>query len=245
MINNDKIFSSESYNFDNEQSQEGIGLIVGSIVLGPYLLFALLIFLANIGEKISVKKDKNKMKKYYETNKSKINEIANRLKNIDLLNELNKINLMFRKNPLFIESEYDELCIMEKYYNTAEISSFSTNEKFIEYMVNNYMLVEDDGNAINFKLICKIVPKNVKSQDLINTSNDINEPCSIYSDNYLKKINNEINKLCRNSKIQYFEYKSCKISTNPDDWYEEFDNGLPIDVELQYTLDLNKIVKGK
>ena len=63
MINNDKIFSSEKYNFDNEQSQEGIGLIVGSIVLGPYLLFALLIFLANIGEKISVKKDKNKMKK--------------------------------------------------------------------------------------------------------------------------------------------------------------------------------------
>ena len=85
----------------------------------------------------------------------------------------------------------------------------------------------------------------MKSQDLINTSNDINKPCSIYSDNYLKKIDDEIDKLCKNSKIQYFEYKSCKISTNPDDWYEEFDNGLPIDVELQYTLDLNKIIKGK
>ena len=28
MINNDKIFSSEKYNFDNEQSQEGFGKMV-------------------------------------------------------------------------------------------------------------------------------------------------------------------------------------------------------------------------
>ena len=244
MINNDKIFSSESYNFDNEQSQEGIGsVIVGIVGLGPFLLFALLLFLANIGVKISDKKDKNKMKKYYERNKDKINEIARKVKNADLLNELKKINLTFRKNPSFIESEYDEMYVKMKDYNTAEISSFSTNEEFIEYLIKNYMFV-NEGNIINFKLFCSIVPKNVKSQDLINTSNDINKPCSLYSDNYLKKINNEIDKLCKNSKIQYFEYKSCKISTNPDDWYEEFDNGLPIDVELQYTLDLNNIVKG-
>ena len=243
MINNDKIFSSESYNFDNEQSQEGIGsIIVGGILLGPWLLFALLLFLANIGVKVSEKKDKNKMKKYYEKNKDKINEIARKIKNIDLINELKKIDLTFRKNPSFIESEYDEMYVKMKDYNTKEISSFSTNEQFIEYLIKNYMFI-NEGNIINFKLFCKIVPKNVKSQDLINTSNDINKPCSIYSDNYLKKINNEIDKICRNSKTQYFEYKYSKISTNPDDWYEEFDNGLPIDVELQYTLDLNKIIK--
>ena len=33
MINNDKIFSSENYNFDNEQSQEGFGKTVAISLL--------------------------------------------------------------------------------------------------------------------------------------------------------------------------------------------------------------------
>lgn len=271
MINNDKIFSCEKYTIeeklkrlaerqydpetgttgdseldkfiDYNQSQEGVGLVIGGLVLGPYLLIALLIFLSKIGEKISAKKDKKKMEKYYETNKNEINKIANQFKNIDLLSELKKIDLMFRKNPLFIESEYGELRIDEQDYNMTEISLFSINEKFIEYLINNYMFI-DDENIINFKFSCSIVPKNVKLQDLINMSDENDKPCSSYSENYLKKINDEIDKLCKNSKIRYFEYKSCKVSTNPDDWYEEFDNGLPIDVELQYKLDLDKIVKG-
>ena len=48
MINNDKIFSSESYNFDNEQSQEGLLQIVGAMVLVPsvlkIVLFLMMIF---------------------------------------------------------------------------------------------------------------------------------------------------------------------------------------------------------
>ena len=57
MINNDKIFSSENYNFnfDNEQSQEGIiGESLNSIktfIIGFLLLDAILIFVAFISKK--------------------------------------------------------------------------------------------------------------------------------------------------------------------------------------------------
>ena len=80
MINNDKIFSSEKYNFDNEQSQEGIiGESLNSIktfIIGFLLLDAILIFVAFISNKIHKAKDK-KLKERIKNNKSLMYKISN------------------------------------------------------------------------------------------------------------------------------------------------------------------------
>lgn len=80
MINNDKIFSSENYNFNNEQSQEGIiGESLNSIktfIIGFLLLDAILIFVAFISNKIHKAKDK-KLKERIKNNKSLMDKISN------------------------------------------------------------------------------------------------------------------------------------------------------------------------
>ena len=80
MINNDKIFSSENYNFDNEQSQEGIiGESLNSIktfIIGFLLLDAILIFVAFISNKVHKAKDK-KLKERIKNNKSLMDKISN------------------------------------------------------------------------------------------------------------------------------------------------------------------------
>lgn len=80
MINNDKIFSSENYNFDNEQSQEGIiGESLNSIktfIIGFLLLDAILIFVAFISNKIHKAKDK-KLKERIKNNKPLMDKISN------------------------------------------------------------------------------------------------------------------------------------------------------------------------
>ena len=80
MINNDKIFSSEKYNFDNEQSQEGIiGESLNSIktfIIGFLLLDAILIFVAFISNKVHKAKDK-KLKERIKNNKPLMDKISN------------------------------------------------------------------------------------------------------------------------------------------------------------------------
>ena len=97
MINNDKIFSSENYNFDNEQSQEGIiGESLNSIktfIIGFLLLDAILIFVAFISNKVHKAKDK-KLKERIKNNKSLMDKIAN-----------------------FFKMAYDDYC---KYLETAK-----------------------------------------------------------------------------------------------------------------------------
>ena len=86
MINNDKIFSSESYKFDdklkrlaerrydteideyvdNEKSEESISkLIIGGLIFGPYIILALLLLCGSIFFKIAEREDKNELKKWY------------------------------------------------------------------------------------------------------------------------------------------------------------------------------------
>ena len=80
MINNDKIFSSENYNFNNEQSQEGIiGESLNSIktfIVGFLLLDAILIFVAFISNKVHKAKDK-KLKERIKNNKPLMDKISN------------------------------------------------------------------------------------------------------------------------------------------------------------------------
>ena len=80
MINNNKIFSSENYNFDNEQSQEGIiGESLNSIktfIIGFLLLDAILIFVAFISNKVHKAKDK-KLKERIKNNKPLMDKISN------------------------------------------------------------------------------------------------------------------------------------------------------------------------
>ena len=97
MINNDKIFSSENYNFDNEQSQEGIiGESLNSIktfIIGFLLLDAILIFVAFISNKVHKAKDK-KLKEKIKNNKPLMDKISN-----------------------FFKMAYDDYC---KYLETAK-----------------------------------------------------------------------------------------------------------------------------
>ena len=97
MINNDKIFSSEKYNFNNEQSQEGIiGESLNSIktfIIGFLLLDAILIFVAFISNKVHKAKDK-KLKERIINNKSLMDKISN-----------------------FFKTAYDDYC---KYLETAK-----------------------------------------------------------------------------------------------------------------------------
>ena len=97
MINNDKIFSSEKYNFDNEQSQEGIiGESLNSIktfIIGFLLLDAILIFVAFISNKVHKAKDK-KLKERIKNNKPLMDKISN-----------------------FFKTAYDDYC---KYLETAK-----------------------------------------------------------------------------------------------------------------------------
>ena len=97
MINNDKIFSSENYNFDNEQSQEGIiGESLNSIktfIIGFLLLDAILIFVAFISNKVHKAKDK-KLKERIKNNKPLMDKISN-----------------------FFKTAYDDYC---KYLETAK-----------------------------------------------------------------------------------------------------------------------------
>lgn len=97
MINNDKIFSSENYNFNNEQSQEGIiGESLNSIktfIIGFLLLDAILIFVAFISNKVHKAKDK-KLKERIKNNKSLMDKISN-----------------------FFKTAYDDYC---KYLETAK-----------------------------------------------------------------------------------------------------------------------------
>lgn len=80
MINNDKIFSSESYNLKNEQSQEGIiGESLNSIktfIIGFLLLDAILIFVAFISNKVHKAKDK-KLKEKIKNNNPLMDKISN------------------------------------------------------------------------------------------------------------------------------------------------------------------------
>ena len=81
MINNDKIFSSENYNFDNEQSQEGIGKMVAiSLLKNPFVLLGIIILLGYGAVKFLNACDKLKIKRLYAKNKNKVDKIVEKLK---------------------------------------------------------------------------------------------------------------------------------------------------------------------
>ena len=106
MINNDKIFSSENYNFDNEQSQEGISIVFKTIGI---LYLALFIF-SKIVNKID-KHDKAKLKQFVKDNKPKLEKLK---KFVDeCLLEFNEICQYIKNNCMQLDCEnllnYDDI----------------------------------------------------------------------------------------------------------------------------------------
>lgn len=125
MINNDKIFSSENYNFNNEQSQEGIiGESLNSIktfIIGFLLLDAILIFVAFISNKIHKAKDK-KLKERIKNNKSLMDKISN-----------------------FFKMAYDDYC---KYLETAK-------KTILEEINKSPKSIIDDVSFEDFNMVFK------------------------------------------------------------------------------------------
>ena len=122
MINNDKIFSSEKYNFDNEQSQEGIiGESLNSIktfIIGFLLLDAILIFVAFISNKVYKAKDK-KLKERIKNNKPLMDKISN-----------------------FFKTAYDDYC---KYLETAKKIILEEINKSPKSIINDIEFGELDS----------------------------------------------------------------------------------------------------
>ena len=122
MINNDKIFSSENYNFDNEQSQEGIiGESLNSIktfIIGFLLLDAILIFVAFISNKVHKAKDK-KLKEKIKNNKPLMDKISN-----------------------FFKMAYDDYC---KYLETAKKIILEEINKSPKSIINDIEFGELDS----------------------------------------------------------------------------------------------------
>ena len=122
MINNDKIFSSENYNFDNEQSQEGIiGESLNSIktfIIGFLLLDAILIFVAFISNKVHKAKDK-KLKEKIKNNKPLMDKISN-----------------------FFKMAYDDYC---KYLETAKKIILDEINKSLKSIIDDIEFGELDS----------------------------------------------------------------------------------------------------
>lgn len=155
MINNDKIFSSEKYNFDNEKSQEGIiGESLNSIktfIIGFLLLDAILVFVAFISNKVHKAKDK-KLKERIKNNKSLMDKISNFFKMAyddycKYLETTKKIILEeINKSPKSIidDIEFGELDSIFKPVSVKEYIKYCTNSfhKISKHPKNKSVIID-------------------------------------------------------------------------------------------------------
>jgi hypothetical protein len=109
MINNDKIFSSENYDFKNEQSQEGLLQIVGAMVLVPSVLKTVLLLIRLIVAKSS--------RSQYEKTYKKLVEKMSKTEQ----EELNKIILDVSEFVIMFSRKITTVC--EKVYKTNNVAA--------------------------------------------------------------------------------------------------------------------------
>lgn len=263
MINNDKIFSSESYNFDdklkrlaeyrydteideyvdNEKSEESISkLIIGGLIFGPYVILALLLLCGSIFFKIAERKDKNELKKLYKKHKSEIDKIVNNLKKRDFIKDLLSIKTAIKTSKGLNSSEFD---IFNKDNLGTDILSgdVKTNEDFIKKIIIPELIKSiksnKNSNKIKMKLEYNVVPIIDPKTDLVNYSKD-SDKCSDYNEKIYNRINKIIEDTCIHLKLQNFNFANIiDIKPNPDECYEDFDNGHPVEVTMEFIVKLD------
>ena len=262
MINNDKIFSSENYNFNNEQSQEGIiedleldiftnnekseesigKLLLGGLIFGPYIVVALLLLCGSIFLKIAERKDKNELKKLYKTHKVEIDKIVDNLKKRDFIKDLKNIKNAIRTSKGLNSSEFDTF---NRFRLGTDILSgnIETNEDFIKKIIIPELIKCTKSNKIpnKIKIILdyNVVPIIDPKTDLVNNSKD-DDKCSDYNKKIYDRINKIIEDTCINLKLQNFNFVNIiDIKPNPDECYEDFDNGHPVEVTIEFNVKLD------
>lgn len=262
MINNNKIFSSESYNFDdklkrlaehrynseldeyvdNEKSEESISkLIIGGLIFGPYIILALLLLCGSIFFKIAEREDKNELKKLYKKHKSEIDKIVNNLKKRDFIKDLLSIKTAIKTSKGLNSSEFD---IFNKDNLGTDILSgdVKTNEDFIKKIIIPELIKSiksnKNSNKIKMKLEYNVVPIIDPKTDLVNYSKD--DKCSDYNKKIYDRINKIIEDTCIHLKLQNFNFVNIiDIKPNPDECYEDFDNGHPVEVTMEFIVKLD------
>jgi len=271
MINNDKIFATECFNIDdklkrlaerrydpeigttgdlkldtfidNEKSEESIGkIILGGIIFGPYIIFALLLLCGSIFLKIAERKDKNELKKLYKTHKAKIDKISNDLKKRDFIKDLSNIKNAIKTSKGLNSSEFDTF---NKDGLGTDIlkGNVETNEDFIKKIIIPELIkcIKSDkiSNKIKIKLEYNVVPIIDPKTDLVNNSKD-GDKCSDYNEKIYDRINRIIEDTCIHLKLQNFNFVNIiNIEPNPDECYEDFNNGHPVEVTIEFIVKLD------
>lgn len=210
MINNDKIFSSESYNFDNEQSQEGIGTVIKTVGI----LYLALLVMAAIGTVINTQKEKA-VKNFMKNNKSKLSRIKS-----------------------FIDScikEYDELVkYIENYCSTTFGMNGSTynDELKIEDIVEPIKNNLSKRKRYDKKQLIDLLNKRSKKV-YIHASfyyhNDVD-----YNSKEYAQIETNISKFCKDIKSKQLKY--LKILSSEKEIIDSIDEGFgTIEIIVDYT----------
>lgn len=228
---------------DNEKSEESIGkIIIGGLIFGPYVIVAMLLICGAIFFKISERKNKKELKQLYEIHKDEIDKIVDNLKNRDFIKDLLNIKNAIRTSKGLNSSEFDTF----NRFNLGTdilIGHIETNEDFIKKIIIPELIKSAKSNKISNKIKIKlyydVVPIIDPKTDLVNYSTD-GDKCSDYNEKIYNRINKIIKDTCSNLKLQNFNFVNIvDIKPNPDECYEDFDNGHPVEVTIEFIVNLD------
>lgn len=227
MINNDNIFSIESY----ERSEEILGfLLLGTILCGGYA--------------IASKYDEIKLKKFYKEHKEEIDQMTEKIKKMNLLKQWREYitNIINECKKIYNFDSNDRNCINYDYsYNITE-------EKFIDEIVKRY--IKTNNQNIDFCLFLLAEPKKVTEKDLddiskYNDDKDLNAPMHVYTKEFENKEKSKLENILHKNKHKLYTLDHIRFESNPDEWYEQFKkNGRnqPFNVDIIFTLNLKQLV---
>ena len=153
MINNDKIFSSEKYNFDNEQSQEGLLQIVGAMVLVPSVLKTVLFLIRLIVAKSSKSQYEKTYKKLVEKMSKNEQEELNKI-----ISDVSEFVIMFSKKLTTVcEKVYKMNNVMYATNHLDPKDTMHINPKYTSEKNKTALF-----NSSEFEAIKKQVDKNIE-----------------------------------------------------------------------------------
>lgn len=153
MINNDKIFSSENYNFNNEQSQEGLLQIVGAMVLVPSVLKTVLFLIRLIVAKSSKSQYEKTYKKLVEKMSKTEQEELNKI-----ISDVSEFVIMFsRKLTTVCEKVYKMNNVIYATNHLDPKDTMHINPKYTSEKNKTTLF-----NSSEFEAIKKQVDKNIE-----------------------------------------------------------------------------------
>ena len=247
MINNDKIFSSENYNFDNEQSQEGFGKMVAiSLLKNPFVLLGIIILLGYGAVKFLNACDKLKIKRLYAKNKNKVDKIVEKLKT-EVSFEKCKVNIFETIKKVTSSQKIEDMYISSLYFDNKikdRAISIGNDDDFIKEIIIPCVLenIKNVNTECVFTISFDINRKCDIDKDMDNIGDDKN-PCHVHKQSYLDKLEKTITDSVKNTLPNIYKIEKTKCEDNPDNCYEEFKNGiLPVESEIFIKFDTKQLL---